>query len=117
MRAGVETLAEQGAEIVEVALPDVDAYVSAWPTLCATEAVAAHAATYPSQRDDYGPWFRGWLDMGAKVTGTEYAKANNMRAACTGHLRRVFSAIDVLVCPVDVCAAARRYTRDLIWSV
>ena len=99
VRAGVGILADQGAEIVEVELPDVDEYVLAWPTLCSTEAVLAHAATYPSQRDAYGPWFRGWLDMGAKVTGADYAKANNLRAACTGHLRRVFAEIDVLVCP------------------
>ena len=100
VRAGVEILAEQGAEIVEVELPDdVDEYVSAWPTLCATEAVVAHAATYPFRRDAYGPWFQGWLDMGAKVTGAEYAKASNLRAACTGHIRRVFAEIDVLVCP------------------
>ena len=99
VRAGVEVLANQGAEIVEVDLPDVDEYVAAWPTLCATEAVVAHAAFYPFRRDAYGPWFQGWLDMGAKVTGAAYAKANNLRAACTGHLRRVFSEIDVLVCP------------------
>ena len=99
VRAAVEVLADQGADIVAVKMPDVDEYVSAWPRLCATEAVVAHAATYPSQRDAYGPWFRGWLDMGAQVTGAEYAKANNLRAACTGHLRRVFAEIDVLVCP------------------
>ncbi len=97
--AGVEVLAELGAEIVSVQLPDMDEYVLAWPTLCSAEAVAAHAATYPSQRDAYGPWFQGWLNMGAEVTGAKYAEANNLRAACTGHLRRVFQDIDVLVCP------------------
>ena len=99
VRAGVEVLADHGAEIVEVQLPDVEAYVSAWPTLCSAEAVGAHASTYPSQRDAYGRWFRGWLDMGAKVTGADYARANNLRAACTGHLRKIFTEIDVLVCP------------------
>ena len=97
--AGVKVLEGLGAEIVEVQLPDMDPYVAAWPVLCSAEAVAAHEATYPSQRDDYGPWFRGWLDKGAKVTGAEYAKANNLRSACTGHFRRVFEGIDVLVCP------------------
>ena len=97
--AGVKVLEGLGAEIVEVELPDMDPYVAAWPVLCSAEAVAAHKATYPSGRDDYGPWFRGWLDKGAKVTGAEYAKANNLRAACIGHLRRVFEGIDVLVCP------------------
>ena len=99
VRAGVEVLANQGAEIVEVQLPDMDPYVSAWTPLASAEAVAAHACTYPSQRDAYGPWFRGWIDGGAKVTGADYAKANNLRAACTGHIRTVFEEIDVLVCP------------------
>ena len=113
--AGVGILADQGAEIVEVQLPNVDEYVSAWPTLCSAGAVAAHAATYPSQRDAYAPWFRGWLDMGAKVTGADYARANNLRAACTGHLRRVFEAIDVLVCP-SMSAPPHAVTPEMLYG-
>ena len=115
VRAGVEVLADHGAEIVEVQLPDVEAYVSAWPTLCSAEAVGAHAATYPSQQDAYGPWFRGWLDMGAKVTGADYARANNLRAACTGHLRRVFAEIDVLVCP-SMSAPPHVVTPEMLYG-
>lgn len=115
VRAGVKVLASEGAEIVEVELPDVDEYVSAWPTLCTTEAVVAHAATYPFRRDAYGPWFQGWLDMGAKVSGAEYAKANNLRAACTGHLRRVFSEIDVLVCP-SMSASPHVVTEEMLYG-
>ena len=115
VRAGVEVLADQGAEIVEVQMPDVDEYVSAWPTLCSAGAVAAHAATYPSQRDDYGLWFRGWLDMGAQVSGADYAKANNLRAACTGHLRRVFEGIDVLVCP-SMSAPPHIVTPEMLYG-
>ena len=96
---GVKVLEDLGAEIIEVQLPDMDEYVAAWGTLCSAEAVAAHEATYPSNRGDYGAWFRDWLDMGAKVTGAEYAKANTLRAACTGLLRRVFQEIDLLACP------------------
>ena len=115
VRAGVEVLADHGAEIVEVQLPDVEAYVSAWPTLCSAEAVGAHTATYPSQRDAYGPWFRGWLDMGAKVTGADYARANNLRAACTGHFRRVFAEIDVLVCP-SMSAPPHVVTPEMLYG-
>ena len=113
--AGVEVLADQGAEIIEAELPDVDEYVSAWPTLCATEAVVAHAAYYPFRRDAYGPWFQGWLDMGAKVSGAEYAKANNLRAACTGHLKRVFAEIDVLVCP-SMSAPPHVVTEEVLYG-
>jgi len=99
-----------------VQLPDMDEYVSAWPTLCSAEAVAAHAATYPSQRDAYGPWFRGWLDMGANVRGADYAKANNLRAACTGHIRRVFEQIEVLVCP-SMSAPPHVVTPEMLYEL
>ena len=100
--AAVEVLAGLGAEIVEVRLPDVDEideYVAAWTVLCTAEAVAAHRATYPSRRDEYGAFFRGWLDLGAQVSGAEYATANNARASLTGHLRTAFEHIDALACP------------------
>ena len=85
------------------------------PRCVSAEAVLAHAGTYPSQRDAYGPWFRGWLDMGAKVTGADYAKANNLRAACTGHLRRVFAEIDVLVCP-SMAAPPHRVSPKMLYG-
>ena len=99
VRAGVEVLEGLGAEIVEVDMPDVDSYLSAWPVLCTSEAVAAHEVTYPSRKEDYGPFFRGWLDMGAAVTGAGYAKANNRRDELTGLLRLAFADIDALACP------------------
>jgi amidase len=97
--SGVRALEVLGAEIVEVTLPDFDAYILAWITLCTAEAVLAHADTYPSRRDDYGPWFREWLDLGSKVSGADYARANNTRAALNGLLRRIFGKIDLLACP------------------
>jgi amidase len=96
---GIRLLESMGAEIVEVKIPDLAPFLAAWPTLCTAEAVAAHAATYPSRRNEYGPWFRGWLDRGARVSGAAYAQANNLRAACNGLLREVWSGIDVLACP------------------
>jgi amidase len=97
--AGVGVLESLGATIVPVQLPDLVPYLAAWPTLCTAEAVAAHASTYPSRRDEYGPWFRGWLDLGASVSGADYARANNLRAACNGLLRAIWQPIDALVCP------------------
>ena len=99
---GVKVLEGLGAQVVEVRMPDVDRYLPAWPVLCAAEAVAAHKAHYPARRADYGPWFRGWLDMGSKVTGADYAEANNIRAECSGLIMRVFEQIDVLACPSTI---------------
>lgn len=96
---GVKLLQEMGAEIVEVVLPDMDDYVLSWPTICSLESVKAHTKTYPSNRENYGPWFQGWLDMGAEVTPTDYQDAHKLRTECTEHISRVFQDIDVLVCP------------------
>ena len=96
---GAKVLESLGAEIVNIQMPDVDKYLSAWPVLCSSEAVAAHRENYPSRRDDYGPWFRGWLDMGAGKSAADYAEANNMRAECNGLIREAFRDIDVMACP------------------
>lgn len=97
--AGVQVLEDLGANIVEVTLPELDAYLPAWPILCSAEALAAHTATYPERRGDYGPWFRDWLDLGASISGADYAGANNLRAAWNGQLRTLWTEIDVLACP------------------
>ncbi len=97
--AGIRVLEGLGAVIVPIRMPYTSDYMQAWAVLCSAEAVVAHEATYPSRRDDYGPWFQAWLDMGAVVTGAEYAKANNVRSACRGLLNQVFEDIDVIGCP------------------
>ena len=112
---GVAVMKELGAEIVTVQMPDVDSYLPAWPVLCSAEAVAAHRENYPSRRDDYGPWFRGWLDMGAAVTGADYAEANNRRAALNGLIRDAFADIDVLACP-STMGPARPITREEMYG-
>ena len=111
--AGVAVLKDLGAEIVPVRMPDTKEYVAAWAVLCPAEAVAAHHSTYPARQDEYGPWFRGWLDLGAEVTGSAYAQANNVRAACNGLLRAIFEDIDVLVCPSMTTLPGRVTPQEL----
>jgi amidase len=105
VRDGLKVMESLGAKIVEVELPDIDRYLPYWRTLCTAEAVAAHEETYPSRRDDYGPYFREWLDRGAAVTGADYAKATFMRNECNGVFRAAFVDIDVLACPTTIGAA------------
>jgi amidase len=101
----IQILAELGAQIVDVKMPDVDQYLDFWPTLCSAEALYAHQKFYPSRRDEYGPYFQGWLDMGASVTGAAYAEANNQRNECNGLVRLAFQGIDALACPSTVSPA------------
>ena len=97
--AGIKVLEGLGAQVVPVTMPETPEFLSAWGVLCQAEAAAAHLETYPSRADEYGPWFRGWLERGAAVTGAMYAVANQKRLACNGLFAEVFDNIDVLVCP------------------
>jgi len=95
----VAALENLGADIVEVKMPDVDQYASYWSTLCSVEALAAHRDFYPSRRDDYGLYFREWLDIGAKVSALDYVKGNDKRNECNGLVRLAMRDVDVIVCP------------------
>lgn len=97
----VKVLESLGAEIVEVELPEIDPYALVWPTLCSVEALAAHGETFPSRSQDYGPWFRGWLELGASTSAVEYARACDLRSELTGLLARAFVGIDMLACPAQ----------------
>ena len=109
---GVRVLERLGAAIVPVSMPArLLEYLAAWPILCTSEALNAHRAHYPSRAEVYGPWFRGWLERGAAVTGADYAQANNLRAACVGELRLMMRDIDLFACP-STSQAAYPYTLE-----
>jgi amidase len=104
--AGVRVMESLGAAIVPVKMPArLREYLEAWPVLCASEALAAHRATFPSRAREYGPWFREWLERGARYSGADYAQANTLRAACVGELRLTLRGIDLLACPSTAQAA------------
>ncbi len=96
---GARVLESMGATLVPVRMPDTLPYSRAWGVLCSAEAATAHRETFPSRADDYGPWFRGWLEKGRGYTAVDYAAANLVRLECNGVLAEVFADIDVLVCP------------------
>ena len=98
----LNTLVRLGAEVVEVEMPATP--FADWRPLCAYEAAKAHAASYPSRADEYGPYFREFLEYGAAVTDEEYAEASNRRAAFTEQFDTLLAQIDALVCPSNVTA-------------
>jgi amidase len=113
--SAADVLSDLGAQVVEVSMPDLASCVEAWSVLCGAEAAAAHAATYPSRADEYGPWFRSWLEHGHRVSGVDYARANAVRLALNGRLRETFADIDVLACPA-MPDPAFPITRELMYD-
>lgn len=97
---GIKVMETLGAEIVPVSMPEImREAMTAWPIICSTEAATAHADTYPSRADEYGPFFRQWLENGNSHSATDYAKAHRLRLAMNGGLRNTMRGIDVLAGP------------------
>jgi len=88
-----------GARISKVVLPDVEAGIAAWTTLCTADAAAAHEATYPAKASEYGPGFRSFLEVGTAVRGQDYAKAQMVRERFANRFQDVFEQVDVVACP------------------
>ena len=76
---GVRLLESMGARLMPVRMPDTEPLSRAWGVLCSAEAAAAHRDTYPSRADEYGPWFRGWLELGSRHSAADYAVASYTR--------------------------------------
>jgi amidase len=102
IQVAVDALRQLGAEIVDVEMPNVDGVRNMWLILCAKEAVAAHAANFPSRKNEYGPYFREFLELGAAVKPADYAKAVQYRKELSTKYRAVLSTVDAFVCPAAI---------------
>ncbi len=91
---------DRGAEIVELELPETTATLRAWMIICAADVANAHAATFPSQADEYGPDLRGLLELGNSVSGRALAEANATREAYTIAFDRLFDDVSAVLTPV-----------------
>ena len=88
-----------GASIVEVTVPNADDLVENWVPHCAIEAAVAHAATFPLRRSEYGPMLAGLLDLGLRLTATDYQRILLQRAMHTGQLNTLMSQVDLVLMP------------------
>ena len=112
-KQAVGIVEDAGATVIEVEIPDLIEFVAAWRDICPAEAVTAHADFYPERSDEYGPWFRSWLEHGASITAADYARAHHLRLVCNGLVADAFRDIDVLVCPTIISPDMRSSDDEL----
>ncbi|MFZ4664179.1 MAG: amidase [Caldilineaceae bacterium] len=100
VKEAVRVLAELGAHIVAVTVPepDMQATTQAWLTLTGADALVAHEGMYPERAADYGP-FRELLDNTAKLRAQDYAKAHALRETFAAQFDPLFDQMDLLLCP------------------
>ena len=104
IEAVLAELSEQGADIVDVRVPDLEEPIRAFFTICSAEAAATHRETYPSRAEEYGPGFRPMLEQGTRTTGIAVADAFRIRTELSVQFRQILSAVDAVVCPTVWCA-------------
>lgn len=88
-----------GAKIEQVAFPPTDQIVRDAVQLCATEAAAAHADTYPGRAKEYGPVLSGLLDLGRGANGLTIARILPRRSSFAGAVAALFGEVDLLLMP------------------
>jgi amidase len=95
----------QGAQLVDVTLPDLDEAAVQWLAQCGVEAALAHEATFPSRRAEYGAEFAALLDLGRGLSGLELSRLQLARARVSGELEKLLASIDLLLLPAMGVAA------------
>jgi amidase len=99
LEAALKVLIELGAQIVDLRMPDLSGLVATWLPICGSEMVAAHAATYPSRANEYGPYLREFLATGARLTPQQVAAARTNRTTLTAQFTAVLESVDAMASP------------------
>ncbi|MDN7673392.1 amidase [Burkholderia oklahomensis] len=100
MSDAIATLRDLGAQIVEVALPDVNEMIWDWFPVCAVQTALAHEATYPSRKNEYGQSLAMLIEQGRALSGTEYHRLLQRRQAFRREVLAVFDCVNFVALPV-----------------
>ena len=101
MDASLEVFRRLGARVIEVDLPDFEAWNAAAIMIIGAEAAAVHGNWLRTRPQDYSPQVRARLEQGMAIPAPAYIDSLRLRgAALRDFSERVFSKVDVLHAPV-----------------
>jgi amidase len=95
----VAELQRLGAQIIDVQLPDVSEVHAAWFAVCSAEAAEAHRESFPSRADEYGAYFREFLEFGSSVSEADLAQARQVGKAIGDGFLAVLATVDAVLSP------------------
>jgi aspartyl-tRNA(Asn)/glutamyl-tRNA(Gln) amidotransferase subunit A len=95
----VEALREEGAEIVDVTLPDLGRANAIHRIIQCCEVAAAHAAWFERQRDLYAPEVRARIEPGYRLGTEAYLRAQRHRRLFTREFAAAIDGLDALLAP------------------
>ncbi len=100
LKESLEIFSANGAQIVDIKMPSfgLDEFMM-WVEICAYEAVRAHRETYPSQADNYGASFSGFLEIGLSVSEERYLQRRVQMQAFGQAIEDVLKEVDGCISP------------------
>jgi aspartyl-tRNA(Asn)/glutamyl-tRNA(Gln) amidotransferase subunit A len=101
--AAVRTVADLGAELVELALPGAETTFATFGVIQRAEALRTHrrAGLYPGRAAEYGDDVRGRLESAESVTLDQYIAATADRERLRAAVAALFERVDLLLTPVS----------------
>ena len=101
-------LAEAGAEVEEIPLPDSFARVHSFQRIVMNvDCAGFHEANHRIRAADYGPRVRAGMEMGMVIPTATYLKAQRMRRQFRTDMNEMASKVDVVMTPATPAPAPR----------
>ncbi len=101
-------LAEAGAEVEEIPLPDSFAVIhSAQRIVSNVECAGVHEVNHRIRAGDYGPRIRAGMEMGMSMPTSAYLKAQRLRRQFRADLSEMVARVDVVMTPAIPAPAPR----------
>src|SRR5260370_24559563 len=109
----VAVLKREGADIVEVELPDQRQLTAACQLVLAVEASAFHKRWLIERPQDYGPQVLMRLQNGFAIPGVSYLEAKRWRGPALAAYLAAVAGVDALIAPVAPVAAPTLAESDV----
>jgi aspartyl-tRNA(Asn)/glutamyl-tRNA(Gln) amidotransferase subunit A len=116
VRAAIDRLRAEGAEVREVEIPFADQIMGVEFGLCLPEASAYHMEMLRDRPDDYREDVRLFLEAGEMVPATRYIQALRVRQVMKAAWRRLFDQVDAVIAPAVAAPATKVGQETVTWS-
>ncbi|MEO7178152.1 MAG: amidase [Allosphingosinicella sp.] len=97
--SALEALADAGARLRDVEMPDTRALTGGWIPACAVEAALAHETLFRDRSGDYGPALGAMVRIGGSLPAVEYARIGEARRNIGGRLAALFGEVSLIATP------------------
>jgi aspartyl-tRNA(Asn)/glutamyl-tRNA(Gln) amidotransferase subunit A len=106
VRKAVQSAAAMGARIVDLRVPDIDAYNVVGRVLLLAEAVSVHFP-HIDRRGDIGADVLTLLDQGRLIRGTDYVDAQRLRRIYCREFSKLWTEVDCIFTPATPTPAPK----------